>query len=71
MTTLEAAANFIAHAIHRTKRKRYLNFIHTEKGQAKFLRDLDHQIEKYVTTSKIIKKLPENVKPIKQLFICK
>lgn len=60
MNSTEAISNFIKGAVAKQKHERYLGFICSLKGQVKFLRELDHSIEKIMVKEKIKASISEN-----------
>ena len=59
MNNVEALSNFIKGAVSKQKIARYLGFIGSPKGQVKFLKELDHSLEKVLTENKIKNNITE------------
>ena len=55
-----AIRNFIKGAFAKQKQERYLGFIMNPKGQVKFLKELDHTIEKVIDTTKVKPSITES-----------
>ena len=60
MNSTEAISTFIKGALSRQKHDRYLGFVNSAKGQTKFLKELDHSIEKVVDKSKVYKNITDS-----------
>ncbi len=48
---------FIKKAVVKTKRERYLGFLKSTKGQIKFAKSLDHDLEKALDNSKYVSEI--------------
>ena len=60
LSSTEAISVFIKGAVAQQKQGRYFSFVNSVKGRAKFLKELDHSLEKVIVKSKIKLALTES-----------
>ena len=60
MTNTEAISKFIKGSLAKQKHERYLGLISSQKGRIKFLKELDHSIDKVMDTAKFKESLTES-----------
>jgi len=59
MTAKEALVHFLAHALQKRWRDRYVSLVQSKRGKERFLNDLHHEIEDRFDLSKSTKNLTE------------